>query len=179
MRVVQTLYFHLMKMIHQTPTLKPLRRVKMLSKKKPFKSKIDDPKHVSKVYCYEKISIKDLMDIKPTIEAMTERVGKVWRCKFCGKTTPGSQRNTLSLHIESHFEGVSYRCSHCGKSCKNKGALRGHMHRHHGAVPDPNLCPINMSTCQNLLWVGNNCVRMSLLYCSLMTINTHGYTKFI
>ena len=78
-------------------------------KKKPLKSKIDDPKHVSKVYCYEKITIKDLKNIKPIIEAMTERVGKVWRCKFYGKTTPGSQRNTLGLHvhIESHFEGVS------------------------------------------------------------------------
>ena len=77
-------------------------------KKKPLKSKIDDPKHVSKVYCYEKITIKDLKNIKPIIEAMTERVGKVWRCKFYGKTTPGSQRNTLGLHvhIESDFEGV-------------------------------------------------------------------------
>ena len=32
-------------------------------KTKPFKSKIDDPQHVAKVYCYEKITIKDLKDI--------------------------------------------------------------------------------------------------------------------
>ena len=118
-------------------------------KKKPFESKIDVPEHVAKVYCYEKITIKDLKDIKTTVDAMTERVGKVWRCKFCGKTTPGSQRNTLGLHIESHFEGLSYKCSHCDKSCKNKGALRGHMHRHHQAVPDPNLQPTLVSF-QNL-----------------------------
>ena len=113
--------------------------------KRSLKSEIDETKHVAKVYCYEKITIKDLKDIKPTIEAMTERVGKVWRCKFCGKTTPGSQRNTLGLHIESHFEGLSYKCSQCDKSCKNKGALRGHMHRHHQAVPDPNLQPTLVS----------------------------------
>ena len=82
-------------------------KVKRLSK-----SEDASIKQVSKVYCYEKIPIQELSQIKTTIEAMSERVGKVWRCKFCGKTTLASQKshkNTIGLHIETHFEGLSYR----------------------------------------------------------------------
>ena len=120
--------------------------------KKSSKSEDASIKQVSKVYCYEKIPIQDLSQIKTTIEAMSERVGKVWRCKFCGKTTLASQKshkNTIGLHIETHFEGLSYRCSHCDKSCKNRGALRGHMHRYHQTVPDPNLQPTLVSSLLN------------------------------
>ena len=116
----------------------PARKTK---EKKLIKKEDQEIEHVAKTYCYEKIPIYNLDEIKPTIEAMTERVGKVWRCKFCGKTTNQAQKNSLSTHIESHFEGLSYKCSHCDKSCKNRGALRGHMHRYHQAVPDPSLEP--------------------------------------
>ena len=117
--------------------------------KKPPKSE-DNIKQASKIYCYEKIPIQDLTQIKTIIEEMSEKVGNVWRCKFCGKTTENRQRNTLGLHIETHFEGLSYKCSHCDKSCKNRGALRGHMHRYHQAVPEPNLQPTLLSSILNI-----------------------------
>lgn len=123
--------------------------IKKTKAKKSSKIEDDNIKPASKIYCYEKIPIQDLNQIKTTIEEMSERVGKVWRCKFCGKTTENRQKNTLGLHIETHFEGLSYKCSHCDKSCKNRGALRGHMHRYHQAVPDPNLQPTLLSSLLN------------------------------
>ena len=97
--------------------------------------------HVARTYCYEKIPITDVSQIKTMIMELSEKVGKLWRCKFCGKTTASAKRNELSTHIESHFDGLAYPCTHCPKTSKNRSALRGHMYRDHKAVPDPNLQP--------------------------------------
>ena len=97
--------------------------------------------HVKKTYCYEKITITDVDQIKPKIEELSEKVGGIWRCKFCGKTTASQKKNELSTHIESHFEGVNYHCTICNRTCKTRTALRGHMYREHKAVPDPTLQP--------------------------------------
>ena len=91
--------------------------------------------HVKKIYCYEKITITNVDQIKPKIEELSEKVGGIWRCKFCGKTTASQKKNELSTHIESHFEGVNYHCTICNRTCKTRTALRGHMYREHKAVP--------------------------------------------
>ena len=115
-------------------------------KRTPVKSQRASPKngeiqHVKKTYCYEKITITDVDQIKPKIEELSEKVGGYWRCTFCGKTTPSQKKNELSSHIESHFEGVNYHCTICDKIGKTRTALRRHMNREHKAAPDPNLQP--------------------------------------
>ena len=115
-------------------------------KKTPVKAERAPPKngaiqHVKKIYCYEKITITNVDQIKPKIEELSEKAGGLWRCTFCGKTTGSQKKNELSKHIECHFEGVNYHCTICDKTCNTRTALRRHMYREHKAVPDPNLQP--------------------------------------
>ena len=60
-----------------------------------------------KIYCYEKITLKDISEVKPKVEELTEKFSGGWRCKFCGFVKgPGSHRKQeLGGHIESHFDG--------------------------------------------------------------------------
>jgi len=109
--------------------------------KKP-KLKIErQGEYVSKAYCYDKIKISSIDELRTKTNELAEKVGNLWKCKMCGKTTPSSKRNEMNTHIEQHFDGVSYDCTQCPKSCKTRTALRGHMYRDHKSVPEPNHMP--------------------------------------
>ena len=36
-----------------------------------------------------------------------------YKCTVCGKT--GKNRQSTTIHVESHLQGVSHPCKHCGK----------------------------------------------------------------
>ena len=109
--------------------------------KKPRIKSEQERGYVARAYCYEKIKITHVDEIKTKTEELSEKVGSLWKCKMCGKTTPSSKRNKMSSHIEQHFDGVSYDCSQCGKSLKTRTSMRVHMYRDHKSVPDPNYLP--------------------------------------
>ena len=53
-------------------------------------------------------------------------------CTICGKTTEGKRaRDIMAQHMETHMEGVSFSCEHCGKSFRSKNSLRSHKSRNH------------------------------------------------
>ena len=91
-----------------------------------------EPMKKQKIYCYEKIHLSDVSEIRPKIEELSEKVEGVWRCKFCGKTlTAGSKKQELGAHIETHFEGLSFQCDLCDKITNNRNSLRKHKYRSH------------------------------------------------
>ena len=91
-----------------------------------------EPMKKQKIYCYEKIHLSDVSEIRPKIEELSEKVDGVWRCKFCGKTlTAGSKKQELGAHIETHFEGLSFQCDLCDKITNNRNSLRKHKYRSH------------------------------------------------
>jgi len=121
----------------------PMRNEMESAKKdtKPKKKIERQVEYVSKAYCYDKIKISHIDELKTKTDELAERVGNLWKCRMCGKTTPSSKRNEMNTHIEQHFDGVSYDCTQCPKSCKTRTALRGHMYRDHKTVPEPNHMP--------------------------------------
>ena len=53
-------------------------------------------------------------------------------CTICGKTAQGKQaKYIINQHMETHMEGVSFSCEHCGKSFRSKNSLRSHKSRNH------------------------------------------------
>ena len=87
-----------------------------------------------KIYCYEKITLGNISEVKPKVEELTEKVDGGWRCKFCGFVKKGSGSNKkqeLGYHIESHFVGLTYACKICPKTFKTRTSERSHKYRDH------------------------------------------------
>ena len=71
-------------------------------------------------------------DVKAKIYSMMEKCSEgmyIWKCMVCGK--PGKDRTSMSMHIESHLEGVSYPCDKCGKSSRSSSGLSSHVAAYH------------------------------------------------
>ena len=51
-------------------------------------------------------------------------------CKLCGKAGVKLSRN-MKNHIETHLEGLSFPCQHCGKTFRSRNNLNIHKFRHH------------------------------------------------
>ena len=64
-------------------------------------------------------------EIDKRIREMIDRVDGVWTCKACGKTA--KRKLHLEWHIESHFEDISFPCSHCDKSFRSKRSFGQHL----------------------------------------------------
>ena len=53
-----------------------------------------------------------------------------YSCKFCGKSGVKA-RTDMKKHVETHLEGLSFPCQHCGKTFRSRNALQIHNSRHH------------------------------------------------
>ena len=53
-------------------------------------------------------------------------------CTICGKTAKGNRvKDIISQHMETHIDGISFSCEHCGKSFRSKNSLRSHKSQKH------------------------------------------------
>ena len=56
-------------------------------------------------------------------------------CKICGKEfrtqNPSNAKGNAKRHVEIHFEGLSYSCSHCDKTFRSKNSLQSHGYLSH------------------------------------------------
>ena len=53
-----------------------------------------------------------------------------YSCKFCGKSGVKA-RTDMKKHVETHLEGLSFPCQHCGNTFRSRNALQLHNSRRH------------------------------------------------
>ena len=53
-----------------------------------------------------------------------------YSCKFCGKSGVKARKD-MKNHVETHLEGLSFPCQHCGKTFRSRTSLQKHKLRQH------------------------------------------------
>ena len=61
-------------------------------------------------------------------DKVTEKDCK-FKCDICEKT--GKHKLSMSRHVETHIEGLSFPCNLCGKVNKSRHLLQQHLSREH------------------------------------------------
>ena len=68
-------------------------------------------------------------ELEQKIEELTTKIEGVYTCRNCGKTA--KDKTHLTIHIETHIEGLEFNCTHCGKVCRSRNSLTKHLGRYH------------------------------------------------
>ena len=72
-----------------------------------------------------------------------------YSCETCGKTF--KQRMALRYHVKAHTGIKEFTCEECGRGLSTKDALTGHMNTHKGLKPFTcSFCPKQFGQGQNL-----------------------------
>ena len=70
---------------------------------------------------------------KQIFERMERSSDGTFTCKICGKSSV-KKRAHMRNHIETHLEGLSFDCQHCGKVFRSRNALGKHIHYEHKSI---------------------------------------------
>merc|ERR1712133_156944 len=65
-----------------------------------------------------------IIDVKEAIEQLITNKEDVFECRNCGKTT--TRIGDLRKHVEIHIDGLSYKCTACGNTFRNRVILSNH-----------------------------------------------------
>ena len=74
----------------------------------------------------------EITELKARLDSMIERASHQdykFQCNVCGKTSTNNQ--TMTRHVETHIEGLSYPCNQCGKVSSSSHGLQVHNTREH------------------------------------------------
>ena len=63
-------------------------------------------------------------------ESVLKDIDGTFVCKLCGKSGV-KQKIQMKYHVETHLEGLSFPCQHCGKTFRSRNALQIHNTRQH------------------------------------------------
>ena len=81
------------------------------------------------------LNTTDNSEIDATLNDNLELLdGGHYRCRLCGKDSLGMKRNArqnMKNHVETHLEGLSYSCQHCGKEFRSTHSLNVHKSSKH------------------------------------------------
>ena len=69
------------------------------------------------------------IDAKIAENTLKESDG-TFSCLLCGKSGVKTRQN-MKKHVETHLEGLSFPCQHCGKTFRFRNALQVHNSRRH------------------------------------------------
>ena len=58
-----------------------------------------------------------------------EKSNGTFSCKLCGESA--GHRGQMRNHIETHLEGLSFNCQHCGNIFRSRNTLAKHIHYQH------------------------------------------------
>ena len=73
----------------------------------------------------------DNSEVDQQIQEHMEKLSDgTYTCKICGKSSV-KKRTNMRNHIETHLEGLSFDCQHCGKVFRSRNALGKHIHYDH------------------------------------------------
>ena len=76
------------------------------------------------------MSTEDIAEVNKKINESFEKVSSgVYKCLICGKIS--KQSVEIKRHVETHLEGLSYPCQHCGKTFRSAHVLRSHASQKH------------------------------------------------
>ena len=74
---------------------------------------------------FSSVQIRSLEELNCEIGAMMRRLGTVWECIMCGKSS--KYKNDITRHIESnHISSPGIKCDICSKISPTREALRQH-----------------------------------------------------
>ena len=68
-------------------------------------------------------------ELEEIIKSMLKSVDGTWTCTKCGRNGPS--RYNMKRHIETHIEGISLPCKHCGKTFRSSNCMQAHIYRSH------------------------------------------------
>merc|ERR1719219_2615845 len=63
------------------------------------------------------------------VKALLKKSDKVWTCKSCGYSN--QNKYLVTLHAETHVEGLMFRCRYCPKVYSKRNGLRNHIYQKH------------------------------------------------
>lgn len=77
-----------------------------------------------------KVSIRSLDELESEIAAMMRKLGTMWECIMCGKSS--KYKSDIRRHIESmHITSPGFNCDFCDKISPTREALRQHKLAYH------------------------------------------------
>ena len=79
------------------------------------------------------VSMKAAIDTFGTTDDMMLLKDGIWRCVVCNKQAT-RRKGDLTAHVETHMEGLAYKCKFCPVITKSKGARNTHVYRKHSAA---------------------------------------------
>ena len=68
-----------------------------------------------------------------TTDDMLVFMDGIWKCVVCNKKSNGKRKWDMIAHVETHMEGLSYKCKFCPTIARSRGARNSHVYRKHSA----------------------------------------------
>ena len=63
------------------------------------------------------------------VKSLVKKTNNFFSCKSCDYTN--RKKHLLTLHAETHVEGLAFSCKYCEKVCPTRFSLRQHVHKNH------------------------------------------------
>ena len=87
--------------------------------------------HNENIIVHNNIDLGEISEVDQQIQEHIEKVSDgTYTCKICGKSSVKKMSN-IKNHIETHMEGLSFDCKHCGNVFRSRNALAKHIHYQH------------------------------------------------
>ena len=84
----------------------------------------------STIQAFNSAEFQNIDDLDQKIRELMDRDSNgMHRCTVCNKVSKHSGH--IREHMELHFEGLSFPCSHCEKEFRSRHSLRSHLNRDH------------------------------------------------
>ena len=70
-------------------------------------------------------------DIDKKMRELYERTDEGWKCLACGHTSKGRTSSNIRQHVQTHLNGLVYKCSICNKQFSTSPLLNQHKGNYH------------------------------------------------
>ena len=82
-------------------------------------------------YIFESEIFGNIEELELKVESMITKVKRGhYSCSHCGRDF-GNKKSHIKEHIETHINGLVFKCKLCQHKTKNRATFRGHNKYHH------------------------------------------------